>query len=79
MNNPFRYSSNPYRDNPFSLLGLDDPAVPAERISLIVDLLEEQQGTGEARRAERAISDPVTRLAFDLIHFGLSGAALKDK
>jgi hypothetical protein len=76
--NPFLYSDNPYRKNPFTILGarlemtqpnIDEFARACERA-----LASGQQPNpelalhrGECKRAAQCLQDPVLRLAFDLM------------
>lgn len=76
--NPFLYSPNPYRGNPFTILELPRTASLAtiEEMARTRELeiaggaggvAGDPLRPGDARRAAESLQDPVVRLTFDLM------------
>jgi hypothetical protein len=80
--NPFLLRSDPYHENPFAVLGVGADA----NNGLIENRAQTREGVlergrqpasglvlqpGDCITAAEALKDPVLRLAFDLMHFGL--------
>ncbi len=76
--NPFLYSSDPYRENPFTVLGVP-PDVSQASIDQFAESREQLLNAGEqpapelelragdCKRAAQHLQDPLLRLAFDLM------------
>lgn len=83
MDNPLLFAEDPYRDNPFQVLGIEQPSFSAQSIDFQARQVEKYaragkpspetgrlEHPGEAGRAATALAQPAARLAFDLLNFG---------
>jgi len=76
--NPFKSNGNPYRSNPFVLLGVTPDigqavieefadAREAELVAGLQPLPDLELRPGDCKQAAQHLQDPVLRLAFDLM------------